>query len=94
MENVNCFKAGVTAVFAAMTALWGWFGWLLLLWIGCMILDYFTGFGTAVKNGEWKSSTAREGIWHKVGCGYYGRKDRIGHKYTPSQGVKSRAGGE
>lgn len=67
-ENINGFKAGITTVLAAMTALWGWFGWLLLLWIGCMILDYFTGSGAAAKNGVWSSKEAKEGIWHKVGC--------------------------
>ncbi len=67
-ENVTAFKAIVTTGLAALTALWGWFGWLLLLWVGCMILDYATGTGAAMKNSEWKSSTAREGIWHKVGC--------------------------
>ena len=68
MENINGFKATITAVLAAMTALWGWFGWLLVLWIGCMVLDYLTGSGAAAKNGTWASAKAREGIWHKVGC--------------------------
>ena len=27
-ENINSFKAVVTAFLASMTALWGWFGWL------------------------------------------------------------------
>lgn len=68
MENVNYIKGIMAAIFAAMTALWGWFGWLAILWIGCMILDYLTGSGAAVKNGVWKSSVARDGVWHKVGC--------------------------
>jgi len=68
MEHVNGVKGMITALLAALTALWGWFGWLLALWIFCMILDYCTGSGAAVKNGTWASKLAREGIWHKVGC--------------------------
>jgi toxin secretion/phage lysis holin len=68
MDNVTYVKAGISTVLAALTALWGWFGWLVLLWVGSMILDYFTGSGAAAKNGEWKSSKAKEGIWHKAGC--------------------------
>ena len=68
MENVTKFKASLAAVLAAMTALWGWFGWLLLAWAACMTIDYFTGYGAAMKNGEWSSDIAREGLWHKAGC--------------------------
>lgn len=68
MEKVNCFKASVTAALAALTSLWGWFGWLLLLWIGCMALDYFTGSSAAARNGEWNSTAARDGVFHKGGC--------------------------
>lgn len=68
IEKVNHFKAAVAAIVAAMTALWGWFGWLALAWIFCMTVDYLTGYFAAMKNGEWSSEIAREGIWHKVGC--------------------------
>ena len=68
MENVTKFKAALAAVLAAMTALWGWFGWLVLAWVACMAVDYFTGYGAAMKNGEWSSDIAREGLWHKAGC--------------------------
>ena len=27
-------KAGITAFLAALTAFWGWFGWLVLVWVG------------------------------------------------------------
>ena len=67
MENVTRFKAALAAVLAAMTALWGWFGWLVLAWVGCMAVDYITGYGAAMKNGEWSSNIAREGLWHKGG---------------------------
>ena len=39
-ENINGFKAAVTAILAGLTALWGWFGWLVWAWVGCMALDY------------------------------------------------------
>lgn len=68
IEKINHFKAVLAAVVAAMTALWGWFGWLAVAWIACMTIDYFTGYGAAMKNGEWSSEIAREGIWHKFGC--------------------------
>jgi toxin secretion/phage lysis holin len=68
VDNVNHFKGVFTAILAAMTALWGWFGWLIVLWIFCMVLDYVTGSGAAAKGGQWTSQKAREGIWHKVGC--------------------------
>lgn len=68
MDNVNGVKAGITAILAALTALWGWFGWLIVLWVFCMALDYVTGTWAASKNGVWESKKAKEGIWHKVGC--------------------------
>lgn len=51
MENVTRFKAALAAVLAAMTALWGWFGWMVLAWVACMAIDYATGYGAAMKNG-------------------------------------------
>ena len=43
MEHINGFKAAVAAVLGGLTALWGWFGWLVLAWLLCMALDYGTG---------------------------------------------------
>lgn len=68
IENVTRFKAALAAVLAAMTALWGWFGWLVLAWVSCMAIDYLTGYSAALKTGEWSSDIAREGLWHKAGC--------------------------
>lgn len=68
IEKVNGFKAAIAAVVAALTALWGWFGWLCVVWVLMMTADYLTGYGAALKNGEWSSAVAREGIWHKIGC--------------------------
>jgi len=66
MENTT-IKAFAAALIAAGTAIWGWMGWLVIAWIACMLLDYFTGSLAAAKNGEWSSSRAREGLWHKGG---------------------------
>ena len=67
MEHVNAFKAALAALCAAMTALWGWFGWVVVAWIGCMLIDYATGSAAALRAGEWSSKSARDGIWHKLG---------------------------
>ena len=68
MDHINGIKALITTVCAALTALWGWFGWLVLAWVVCMIIDYLTGSAAALRAGKWSSATARDGIWHKVGC--------------------------
>lgn len=68
MEGLRECKLAVSALMAGLTALWGWFGWLILLWLGCLIFDYITGSLAAAKEGCWSSKRAREGIWQKVGC--------------------------
>lgn len=67
-DRVKVFKAFFSAGAAGLTALWGWFGWLIVAWVVCMGLDYLTGSAGAVKAGEWSSARAREGLWHKAGC--------------------------
>lgn len=67
MENVTHAKAAVAAAVAVLTALWGWFGWLVVLFVGCMAVDYLTGTAAAMHRGEWSSASARDGIWHKCG---------------------------
>ena len=67
MEHINGFKAAVAAVLGGLTALWGWFGWLVLAWLLCMALDYGTGTAAALRSGEWSSKVARDGLWHKLG---------------------------
>ena len=68
MERINGFKAAVAAVLGCLTALWGWFGWLVLTWVGCMLLDYITGSAAALRAGKWSSAAARDGLWHKLGA--------------------------
>lgn len=60
-------KTAVAAVVVALSAFWGWLGWLAAAWVVLMALDYLSGTAAALKNGQWASSTAREGIWHKMG---------------------------
>ena len=66
-KTINQVKAAVAAMAGLLTGLWGWLGWLVVGWIGCMALDYLTGSMAAAKEGEWSSRQAREGIWHKTG---------------------------
>ena len=66
-EKISAGKVLLTGLMAAGTALWGWFGWLALLWIAAMALDYLSGTAAAMKRGKWSSRAAREGLWHKAG---------------------------
>lgn len=60
-------KLALTALVGAGTALWGWLGWLAILWVTVMALDYLSGTLAALKQGCWCSARAREGLWHKGG---------------------------
>ena len=68
MERFNEIKAMCTALFAAVSAWLGWFGWLVVAWVACMLLDYATGTAAALTAGKWSCKAAREGLWHKVGA--------------------------
>ena len=70
MQNENVFlliKTAWVGAAATFSAAFGWLGWLVLCWIGCMVLDYLTGTAAACKAQRWSSKAAREGAWHKVG---------------------------
>lgn len=54
-------KATVAAIGAFFTALWGWFGWLVVAFAIFMFVDYLTGSRVAKSRGEWTSKKAREG---------------------------------
>lgn len=70
MEKKNGFlyaKAAVAALCGAFTAAFGWLGWLVVAWVVCMALDWLSGSAAAASKGEWSSTAARAGIWHKAG---------------------------
>ena len=54
-------KAAAAGVIAIFTALWGWFGWVVLAWVALM------RSAVAAKEGCWSSTRMREGVWHKGG---------------------------
>ena len=60
-------KTAIVAFFTALGAFLGWKGIMLIAWVLVMFLDYVTGTLAACHEGEWCSSTAREGLWHKGG---------------------------
>lgn len=59
-------KAGITALCAALTIIWGWFGWLVVGLIVAMSADYVTGWLHARNTGNWQSSIAKKGLTKKV----------------------------
>ena len=66
-DKATQIKAVIAALIAFLTALWGWVGWAIIIWIVCVVLDYLSGSAAARRNGEWSSEIAREGLWHKLG---------------------------
>lgn len=60
-------KAAVVSLLAVLTGLWGWFGWLVVIWAGLMLADWLIGSAVAAKEGCWSSKKLREGAWHKCG---------------------------
>ncbi len=66
-EKAKEIKAVITMILAFFTALWGWMGWAILLWIAAILLDYISGSLAAKKEKNWSSEVARDGLWHKTG---------------------------
>lgn len=65
MESIEKYTSvSVLTVFATIR---GWIGWLIVLYCVAMCTDWQTGTILAIKNAEWNSSKAREGLWHKCG---------------------------
>ena len=54
----------VTRIFSSVMS---WFFWLIILFFTAMVFDYVTGTLAARKCGEWSSTRAREGLYHKLG---------------------------
>ena len=66
-DKITEAKAAVALVIGAISSVLGWFGWLMVLYVGSMVADWITGSAAAMKNGEWSSSRSKDGIWNKVG---------------------------
>lgn len=66
-DHVFRWKAAMTAFLGTLTALWGWFGWLVVVWAALMLADWLIGSAVAVKDGKWSSARMRAGAWHKGG---------------------------
>ena len=66
-ENLVTIKTAIVAGCTALGAFLGWKGVMLIAWVAVMALDYLTGTLAACKSGDWSSTTAREGLWHKGG---------------------------
>ena len=60
-------KAALSAAIAFGTALFGWVGWLIILWLLATALDYIAGTCAALYRHSWSSAEARRGLWHKLG---------------------------
>lgn len=65
--NITLSQAAAAGLLAAAGVAWSKLGWLIVLWAACAALDFLTGCLAALRNGEWNSRAAREGIWHKAG---------------------------
>lgn len=68
MDKMSEYKLALAAFFSAMASFLGWKGILAVAWAALMALDYVTGTCAAMKNGQWSSARAREGLWHKSGA--------------------------
>ena len=62
MDRLTTIKAAACTAAAALTAFWGWTGWLAAAWFLAMLLDYATGSAAALRAGTWSSRAAREGL--------------------------------
>lgn len=63
-------KAFLSAIFAAITVFIGWTGWLFVMWVLAMLIDWRLGVRYAKLNGEYSSDIARKGRWHKISSFY------------------------
>ena len=66
-DKAIAIRGAIAAVIAFGSALFGWVGWLIVIWAICMVLDYLSGTWAALKTGTWSSTIARQGLWHKLG---------------------------
>lgn len=66
-DKATEIKAAIAAVIAFLSALWGWLGWVVIIWISAILLDYISGSMAARREKNWSSEIARDGLWHKAG---------------------------
>jgi toxin secretion/phage lysis holin len=66
MEHVKELKLAIASAFATVFYLIGWQGYLFLLLVAAMVIDYITGSVAARKNNEWTSAKATEGRQRKA----------------------------
>lgn len=66
-NNLTAAKTAIVAFFTAIGTFLGWKGIMAVVWVACMAIDYISGTAAACKSGEWNSSVARQGLWHKGG---------------------------
>lgn len=66
-DKATEIKGAIALVVATLTAIWGWLGWAIIIWVTCVLLDYVSGTAAARRAGEWSSAVARDGLWHKLG---------------------------
>ena len=61
--NANKIKLVVVGIAGAITAVFGWMGWLVIGFAACMLLDWITGSVAGSKKVTgWSSATARAGL--------------------------------
>jgi len=60
------FKVMSSTLVAMLSAAFGWFGWLIILYVLTMAIDYVTGTIVAFKEKSWSSRVARQGLWKKA----------------------------
>lgn len=66
MERFYSVKAVITVSLAGICAKCGWFEIQLFIFLASMTLDFATGSILALKDGDWNSKKAKEGIFHKL----------------------------
>lgn len=66
-EKAKEIRGAVAAVAGFLTALWGWLGWAVIIWVMAIVADYVSGSMAARRQKNWDSSIARDGLWHKAG---------------------------
>lgn len=66
MEHIKEVKLAITSIFATIFYLIGWQGFLFILLVVALLIDYLTGSLAARKNEVWTSAKASEGRRRKA----------------------------